>query len=103
KTRGAIPLSSLEILGRHLAVPIVLNDVETELLTFDERTHPCALDGRDVEEHVRLAIPQLDEAEALGRIEKLNSASIHDDFLSIVHRNLLAAQAARQTVQLDFE
>jgi hypothetical protein len=94
---------SLKVLGRALAVAVVLHDVEAELLTLDKRAHAGPLDGGDMDEDVRLAAALLDEAKALGRIEELHGSSVHDDFLSIAHRKLLAVRGARQTVQIDFE
>ena len=88
-----------EVFGRVLAVPVVLDDVEAQLLTLDDGAHAGALDGRDVDEDVRLAVALLDEAEALGGIEELHSSSIYDDFLSIAHRGLPAGRNARQTVR----
>ncbi|WP_280940551.1 MULTISPECIES: hypothetical protein [Mesorhizobium] len=54
-------------------------------------------------EDVGLAATLLDEAEAFGRVEELYGSRIHGDFLSIIHRKLLAVQDTRQTVQIDFE
>jgi len=98
KTRSAIPLRRQEVLGRTLAVAVVLDDVEAELLTLDNSAHTSALNGGDMDEDVRLAVALLDKAKALGGIEKLHGSSIHDDFLSIAHRKLLAVQGARHAV-----
>jgi hypothetical protein len=96
--RPAQSLCGLQVLGRALAITVVLHDVEAELLALDEGAHAGPLDSGDVDEYVRLAIAEFDEAKAFGRIEELDSSSIHDDFLSIIHRKWLAAQDARQTV-----
>jgi hypothetical protein len=78
-----ISLRGFEVLGGALAVPVILHDVEADLLAFGERLHSRALDGRDVDEHVGLPIAQFDEAEAFGGIEELDGSRVHDDFLSI--------------------
>jgi hypothetical protein len=75
-------LRGLKVFRGALAVPVILHDVEAELLTLHQRSHSSALDGRDVDENVRLAIALLDEAEAFGRIEELYGSRVHDDFLS---------------------
>jgi hypothetical protein len=96
-------LCGLQVLGRALAVAVVLHELEAELLALGERTHACPLDSGDVDEYVRLAATLLDKAEALCRIEEFHGSSIHDDFLSIIHRKLPAAQDTRHTVQIDFD
>jgi len=65
---------SLKVLGCALAFSAVHHDVEGELLTLDESLHASALDGRNVNKHIRLAAALLDEAEALGGIEELHSS-----------------------------
>jgi len=76
-------LRSLQVLGCDLAVAGVANDVEAHLLAFDERAHARALDGGDVNENIRLAIVEHDEAKTLGGVEELNGSSVHDYSLSI--------------------
>ena len=71
----------LQVLGGAAAGAAVLDHVEADLLAFREAVHPGALDGRDVNEHVRLAITHFDEAETLGGVEEFDSAGIHGDFL----------------------
>ena len=44
---------------------------KADLLAFGEAVHASALDSRDVNENVRCAIIRLNEAIALGGIEKL--------------------------------
>jgi hypothetical protein len=79
-------LRGLQVLGRALAAAVVLHEVEAKLLALDERAHAGPFYRRDVDEYVRLAVAKLDESEALGRVEELYCSSIHDDFLSIIHR-----------------
>lgn len=71
-----------KVIGGILAGPAVLNNLVADLLSVRERTHTCALYGRDVNENVRAAVIRLDEAKALGGIEPFYSASIHNDVLS---------------------
>ena len=75
--------SGLQVFRGALAVALVLHELEAELLALDERVHAGALDGRHMDEHVRLSAALLDEAKSLGGIEELYDSSIHDDFLSI--------------------
>ena len=75
----------LQILGRALAGAFVLHDLEAELLAFDDGAEAGALHSRNMDENVRSAVVGLDEAEAFGRVEELDSSSNHDDFL-IAHR-----------------
>src|SRR5258705_5428866 len=49
-------------------------DLELKPITLVERRDPGALDGRDVDERVRLAVIALNEAEALHRVEEFNRA-----------------------------
>jgi hypothetical protein len=74
---------SAEIFSSALAVAAILDDVEAHLLAFVQGMHAGALDSGDVNKHIRAAIVRLNEAIALGGIEKLNNTGIHDDFLSI--------------------
>ncbi len=76
-------LRGLKVLDRAFAAALVRDDFEAELLTLDQSRHSGALNSGDVDEHIRLSTPLLDEAEALGGIEELYGSSIHDDFLSI--------------------
>ncbi|VVT01877.1 hypothetical protein SPHINGO391_350305 [Sphingomonas aurantiaca] len=47
-------------------------ELELELVALVQRRHASALDGRDVDECVRLSVVALDEAEALHRVEELD-------------------------------
>ena len=49
-------------------------DLELEPVAFVERRHAGALDRRDVDERIGLAVVALDEAEALHRVEELDRA-----------------------------
>src|SRR5690554_4396355 len=75
-------LRGLQVLRRASAAAAVLNDIEIELLAFDDGAHACALHGGDMDEHVRLSAVLLDEAETLGGVEELDRSGVHDDFLS---------------------
>jgi len=74
---------SLEILRGILARTLVLDDFEADLLTFGQAVHASALNGGDVNEHVRCAVVGLNEAVTLGGIEELHGTSSHDDILII--------------------
>jgi hypothetical protein len=80
-------LRSDEVFSRALAVAIVLHNVETELLAFNEALHSCTLDCRDMHEHVWLSAVLFDEAKTLCGIEELNRSIAHSDSLSNRHRN----------------
>src|SRR5690606_7875996 len=68
---------SAEIFSSALAVAAILDDVEAHLLAFVQGMHAGALDSGDVNKHIRAAIVRLNEAIALGGIEKLNNTGIH--------------------------
>jgi hypothetical protein len=74
--------SSLKVVCRALARTTVLDDFEAYLLAFDQSAHASALNSRDVDENVRIAVLRLNEAETLGGVEKLDCADVHNDFLS---------------------
>jgi hypothetical protein len=78
-------LSSSQVLGSILAAAGILNDIEVDLLALVQRMQARPLDGRDMDEHIRLAAADLDEAKAFGGIEELNSSGVHGDFLSNRH------------------
>lgn len=69
-----------QIDGSALAVAAVHLDLEIDFLTFAQRSHSRAFDSRDVNKNILLAAVRLDEAEALGGVEKLYSAEGHDNF-----------------------
>jgi hypothetical protein len=75
-------LCRLKVIGRVLAGTAILNEFVTDLLTVCQRAEASALYGRDVYENVGRAIVRLNEAEALGCVEPLYGASVHNDFLS---------------------
>ena len=62
-----------------------LDDLEAELLAFDDRAEAGALHSRNVDENVGAAVVGLNKAEAFGRVEELNCSSDQDHFL-IAHR-----------------
>src|SRR5690242_20932746 len=49
-------------------------DLERQAVAFVERRHAGALDRRDVDERIGLAVVALNEAEALHRVEELDRA-----------------------------
>src|SRR5258708_25806597 len=71
----------LQIGSRRLAAPPVGFNVEADLLAFDQAAHSGALDGRDVNEHVRAASLLLNEAEAFLGVEKLYRTCCHSGIL----------------------
>jgi dTDP-glucose pyrophosphorylase len=75
-------LGSYEVVGCVLAGTSVFNDVKANLLPFDKRTQAGPLNCRRVNEYVRFAVIERDEAEALDAIEKLYSSSVHDSSFS---------------------
>jgi hypothetical protein len=77
KGYGRIISGGLEILCGAFAVAGILDDLEVHFLALDERTQSSALHGGNVDEHVRLPVALLDEAKALGRIEKLHCSGSH--------------------------
>ncbi|NRP75430.1 hypothetical protein ILFOPFJJ_06353 [Ensifer psoraleae] len=81
-------LGSAELACGHFARLFVSLELEAELLAFYDRIQSCALDSRDVNEHIGTAVVRLDEAETFGGIEPFNCASGHNEpFLSnIDHR-----------------
>src|SRR6185312_11451412 len=60
-------------------------DLVADLLAFVQAVEACSLDRTDMDEDVLSALLRLDEAEALGGVEPLNSTSWHlDRLLSLV-------------------
>jgi hypothetical protein len=49
--------------------------------------HAGALDGRDMDEHIRAAILRCNKPVALGAVEELYGSNSHDDLLINRHRN----------------
>ncbi|MDR6114031.1 hypothetical protein QE360_001000 [Sphingomonas sp. SORGH_AS789] len=64
----------LQVHRRILAATIDF-DLELQTVALVQRTHAGALDGRNVNERVGLAVVALNEAEALHRVEELDRAS----------------------------
>jgi hypothetical protein len=77
-------LSGAQVVGRALARTLVLDQIVSDLLTFDEVTHASALNCGDVDKHVGRTFIRLDEAKTLGAVEPLYGTCVHNDFLSIV-------------------
>src|SRR5579871_2099954 len=61
-----------------LAAAAVGLDVESQLLPLGQAAHAGALDGGDVNEHIRAALVLHDEAETLLGVEKLDGTLSHD-------------------------
>lgn len=76
---GSNDLSGLELAGGHLARLLVALKLETELLSFNDRSHACAFNSRHMDEHVRAAVIRLNEAEAFGGVEPFNCTSVHNE------------------------
>jgi hypothetical protein len=79
---AAQALSGLELTCGHLARLAILLKFESQLLTFNDRAHPSAFNGRDVNENVGAAVVRLNEAEALGGVKPFYCASGHEQTLS---------------------
>src|SRR5690606_16127406 len=87
-----------------LAVAIVLDNVEPQLLTLNRCAHAGTLKSRNVDENVWLAVILFDEAETFCRVEKLYCSRSHDAFLSIGTRNRrLAACQTSQSFEIEKE
>src|SRR5437899_2150039 len=67
----------LEIVGRHLATAAVGDELELDLLPFDQLTETGTLDSTDMDEGVLAAAIGLNEAEALGCVEPLHGSRSH--------------------------
>ena len=67
---------ALQVDGLGLAA-LVLLEVIADLLVLVQRAHARLLDGGDVDERVLAAIIRLDEAKALGFVEKFHGAYWH--------------------------
>src|SRR3546814_11113152 len=52
-------------------------DFEAHLLAFDQRGHPRALDGGDMDENVLGAVLGRDETEALGGVKEFHGSRDH--------------------------
>jgi len=75
KSRAGPILQSGQVYSLRTLAHAVGLDVEGDLLTVGQRAQAGALDGRDVNENVLLAVVGRDEAEALGGVEKFYGAS----------------------------
>jgi hypothetical protein len=72
-----------QIVRRGLTGLSIGNNVESDLLSLVEPTHPSAFDGADVHEDILAAIIRLDEAEAFLDIEPLHGSLRHLALLSV--------------------
>jgi hypothetical protein len=81
-----------------LAAAPVGFDVESQLLPLIEVRHAGALDGGDVNEHIRAARVLHDEAETLLGVEKLDGTLSHDG----LHLKRLMRFVAERTIRAAF-
>ena len=65
------PSECLQIPSRSLALPRIALSIIRNALTVSEALQAGALDGRDVDKHIRAAARGLIEAVAFGGVEKL--------------------------------
>ena len=70
---GAVGACHVHSIG--LAICLVLLDVELYSLAVSERAEAGGIDGRLVHENIRRAVTGGDEAEALLRVEELDSTT----------------------------
>src|SRR6218665_1004908 len=70
-------LDGLQIDGRAFAALRVVLNFVSDLLAFVQGAEASALNGRDVQEHVRAASFRLNEAVTLGAVKPFHSASGH--------------------------
>jgi hypothetical protein len=94
-------LDRLQIGRGGLAAAAIGFDVKGELLPLIKAAHAGALDGGDVDEHIRAARVLHDEAVALLRVEKLNGTCSHDG-LHLKTRHAFAAVPTIRAVQSGF-
>src|SRR3984893_5801267 len=85
-----------------LAAAAVGLDVERELLALDEIAHAGALDGGDVNEHIRAAGVLHDEAVALLGVEKLDGTLSHIALLWKRKMRFVAERTIRAVFNPDF-
>src|SRR5208282_595378 len=95
-------LDRLQIGRSRLAAAAVRFDVERELLSLIEVAHASALDGGDVNEHIRAARVLDDEAEALLGVEKLYGTLSHDGLHLKRITRFVAVQTIRTVFNPDF-
>ena len=74
-------LERLDLRRGHFARALIFLELEAHALTFVEASEACALNGRDVNEHICAAGLRLDEAEALLLVEPLYGAGSHVDLV----------------------
>ena len=88
-------LDRLQIGCRGLAAAAVGFDIKGELLPLVKAANPGALDGGDVDEHIRAARVLHDEAVALLGVEKLNGTCSHNGLLLKTRRAFAAVRTIR--------
>ena len=91
----------MQIGCRGLAAAAVGFDVKGELLPLVKAAHAGALDGGDVDEHIRAARVLHDEAVALLGVEKLNGTCSHNG-LHLKTRHAFVAVRTIRAVQSGF-
>src|SRR5437899_5469766 len=79
---------------RRLQALVALHDVERDALTFGQRLVAVTCDGREVDEHVRLAVAPLDEAISLLVREPLDRAFRQNTYSLLGHKSPLLAERA---------
>src|SRR5437868_6891298 len=93
--KGSVALR-LQVHRRIFAAAVDL-ELEVEAVALVERRDARALDGRNMDERVGLAVIALDEAEALHRVEKFDDAFAVADDLGRHRAATAAAKAAAAT------
>jgi hypothetical protein len=101
--QNAAVLDGLKIFRGKLAVAIILDGIEAELLAFVERRQAGTLNGRNVHEHIRVAVVRLNETEALGHIEEFNGTNGHGDLPFDRSKNLARPISHDGLFMIDFK
>jgi len=100
-TRICLPgaLSSAQIVGSSLAVPLICNDVESYSLDHFDRAHTGAFNRTDMNEYVIVIVRRQNNAKALLAVEPLHPCS--RSFLSqTAYARKLASAPLATVIQL---
>jgi hypothetical protein len=73
-------LDRRQIFCRRFSVPSIFQ-IERNFLTFVQRRHSGALDGRNMNKRIFSAVIRLDEPKSLGRVKPFHSTCRHRIFL----------------------